>query len=254
MVTRYRDNTRCSKQFLDHVTYLASHYPLPQSDSSFVELTLFTIVNKSPAWREAMAHELNALAQNNTWVLVPLSHDHYVIGCKWIYKIKKKVDGSIERYKAHLVAKGYNQEAGIDYHETFSPVVKPTTIRVVLSLATSRKWPIRQLDVNNGFLHGDLHENVYMAQSPSFVNYVFPSHVCLLKKGLYGLKQAPSAWFHKLASALTDLGFCASQSNYFLFICTTPLSTTFVLVYVDDIIVTGSHEVQVSSLIASLAS
>ncbi|XP_078159603.1 putative mitochondrial protein AtMg00820 [Carex rostrata] len=105
-----------------------------------------------------MSHELYAFAKNGTWVLVPSQPDLNVIGCKWIYKIKRKADGSIERYKAHLVAKGYNQEASIYYHETFSPVVKPTMIRVVLSLATSHKWPIRQLDVNNAFLYGDLEE------------------------------------------------------------------------------------------------
>lgn len=113
-----------------------------------------------------MASELTALAKNNTWTLVPPPSDHSVIGCKWVYKIKKKADGSIERYKARLVAKGFHQQEGIDYFETFSPVVRPTTIRVVLSLATTSRWPIKQLDVQNAFLHGDLTERVYMSQFP----------------------------------------------------------------------------------------
>jgi Reverse transcriptase (RNA-dependent DNA polymerase) len=97
-------------------------------------------------------------------------------------KSNEKADGSIERYKTRLVAKCYNQEAELDYHETFSPIVKPNTIRVVLSLATSRNWPIRQLDLNNAFLHDDLQEQVFMSQPPSFIDPTFPTHVCLLKK------------------------------------------------------------------------
>lgn len=124
------------------------------------------MANKDPEWREAMNKELNALAQNKTWVLVPSSLDQHVIRCKWIYKVKKNADGWIERFKARLVPKGYNQETGIDFHETFSPVIKPTTIRVVLSLAVSHNWSIRQLDVNNIFLHGDLQEQVFMSQPP----------------------------------------------------------------------------------------
>lgn len=207
MVTRNRDKSRRPKEFPDHVTYLTTQHPLPSSLSQGDEPTSFTVANKSPEWRVAMAHELNALAQNNTWILVPPPPNQHVVGCKWIYKVKRKADGSIERHKARIVAKGFTQEVGIDYHETFSPVVKPTTIRVVLSLATSHQWSIRQLDVNNAFLHGDLQEQVYMAQPPGFVNSSFPSHVCLLKKELYGLKQGPRAWFHNLASPLTDLGF-----------------------------------------------
>lgn len=207
MVTRNHEKSRRPKEFPDHVTYLTTRHPLPSSLSQGDEPTSFTVANKSPEWRAAMAHELNALAQNNTWILVPPPPNQHVVGCKWIYKVKRKADGSIERHKARIVAKGFTQEVGIDYHETFSPVVKPTTIRVVLSLTTSHQWSIRQLDVNNAFLHGDLQEQVYMAQPPGFVNSSFPSHVCLLKKELYGLKQAPRAWFHNLASTLTDLGF-----------------------------------------------
>lgn len=133
-------------------------------------------------------------------------------------------------------------------------MVKPTTIRLVLSLAITHGWPINQLDVNNAFLHGDLEESVYMAQPPGFSDPLHPSHVCCLKKALYGLKQAPRAWFHKLASALASLGFKASQSDPSLFISTYSSSITIVLVYVDDIIITSSVSHHVTSLITSLAS
>jgi Reverse transcriptase (RNA-dependent DNA polymerase) len=246
MITRSR-----ARNTQQHETLLTTKHPLPST--LLIEPTSFAAANKLPEWCEAMSLELNALTKNGTWILVPSNPNQNVIGCKWIYKIKRHVDGSIERYKARLVTKGYNQEAGIDY-ETFSPVVKPTTIRVVLSLATSKNWSIRQLDVNNVFLHGDLEEQVFMFQPPGFVDSSFPNHVCLLKNALYGLKQAPRAWFHKLASALSTLGFKASQSDSSLFIHGNTSSIIMVLVYVDDIIVTGSDVNEVNSLISSLAS
>ena len=103
-----------------------------------------------------MTTEYEALIRNDTWTLMSLPPDHKVIGCKWVFKVKLKPDGSLERYKAQLVAKGFQQTLGLDYFETFSPVVKPTTIRIVLSLALSLQWPIKQLDVHNAFLNGDL--------------------------------------------------------------------------------------------------
>ncbi|RVW31560.1 Retrovirus-related Pol polyprotein from transposon RE1 [Vitis vinifera] len=140
-----------------------------------------------------MDDELATLARNCTWVLVPPPSNQNIVGCKWVFRIKRNPDGSISRYKARLVAKGFHQRPGVDYHDTFSPVVKPTTIRVVLSIALSNSWPISQLDVNNAFLHGTLTEDVYMAQPPGYVDQANPTHVCRLQKALYGLKQAPRA-------------------------------------------------------------
>jgi Reverse transcriptase (RNA-dependent DNA polymerase)/GAG-pre-integrase domain/gag-polypeptide of LTR copia-type len=253
MVTRHQDNTRKIKSFPDHVTYLTTKHPLPPIPDDYIEPTTFHQANKIPQWRAAMAQELNALLLNKIWVLVPPSADYNIIGCKWIYKLKRNSDGSIDRFKARLVAKGYNQAEGIDYEDTFSPVVKPTIIRIVLSLAVSHKWPIRQLDVNNAFLHGDLHEEVYMSQPLGFIDSTYPSHVCRLTKALYGLKQAPRAWFHKLASSLLALGFIASTSDPSLFLCHTSTSLTIVLIYVDDILLTGSDSSFILQLISSLS-
>jgi hypothetical protein len=129
-------------------------------------------------WKRAMDEEFSALQDNKTWHLVPAQEGKNLIDCKWVYKIKRKADGSIDRYKARLVAKGFKQRYGIDYEDTFSPVVKAATIRVVLSIAVSRGWCLRQLDVKNVFLHGVLEEDVYMRQPPGYEDSKFPHHVC----------------------------------------------------------------------------
>jgi histone deacetylase 1/2 len=141
-----------------------------------------------------------------------------VIDCKWVYKVKHCADGSVDRYKARLVAKGFTQRQGIDYIDTFSPVVKPTTVRLILSIAVSRGWQLRQVDVQNAFLHGDIQEEVYMYQPPGYVDKNYPNRVCLLQKSLYGLKQSPRAWYSKLSSKLQSLGFVPSQEDTSLFV------------------------------------
>ena len=114
------------------------------------------------AWRDAMAAEFEALRQNGTWVLVPRPPGVNIVGSKWVFKTKQHADGSVDKHKARLVARGFTQQQGLDYGDTFSLVVKPTTIRLVLSLAVSRGWSLRQVDVSNAFLHGFLSETVYM--------------------------------------------------------------------------------------------
>jgi hypothetical protein len=196
--------------------------------------------------------EFDALLSNGTWTLVPPTSDMNVVGCKWVFRLKRKADGSIDRHKARLVAKGFHQQPGIDFGETYSPVVKPTTIRLVLSLAISAGWPVRQIDVHNAFLHGWLSEDVYMTQPPGFIHPQFPHHICKLHKALYGLKQAPRAWFSRLSDRLLELGFIGSHSDSSLFIRRTHLEITYVLIYVDDILITSSLPQGTDSLLQSL--
>lgn len=149
-----------------------------------------------------MQEEFDALQSNGTWTLVPRPpHTNVIIG-KWLFKNKLNPDGSLERRKARWVVRGFSQRAGIDFNQTFSPVVKPGTIRTVLHLAAARRWPVHQFDVKNAFLHGDLAERVYCHQPAGFIDTAHPDHICLLIKFLYGLKQTPRAWFQRLGAHL----------------------------------------------------
>jgi len=152
------------------------------------ELLTFSEANRYEAWHCAIRDELQALHFNHTWSLVPFHPSMNVIGYRWVYKMKRHMDGSVERYKAHLVARGFTQQEGIDYSETFSPVVKHATVRLVFSIVVSRNWKVHQLDIHNAFLNGVLTKEVYMKQPPVFVDSALSSHVCLLHKSLYGLK------------------------------------------------------------------
>ena len=134
-----------------------------------------------------MQSEFDALQRNNTWTLVDRPPGVRVITGKWVYKYKLRADGSLERYKARWIVRGDTQRPGIDFGETFTPVVKPATIRTVLTLVASKKWPAHQLDVSNAFLHGHLQEKVYCQQPVGFVDPERPDAVCLLNRSLYGL-------------------------------------------------------------------
>ncbi|WJZ95511.1 hypothetical protein VitviT2T_014278 [Vitis vinifera] len=184
---------RAKNNICKPITKMNLHTQLTKGDDH--EPTTLTQALKDhkwlPEWQQAMHLEFEALMSNKTWVLVPPPPNQNIIGCRWVYKLKYKLDGTVEHYKARLVAKGFHQTPGFDYFETFSHVVKPTTIRVVLSLALCKNWSIRQLDVHNAFLNGDLSEQVFMTQPPGSVDPSKPNFVCKLTKALYGLKQAP---------------------------------------------------------------
>ena len=194
-----------------------------------------------------MSDEIHALEINNTWQLTPLLASKVPIGCKWVFKVKHRANGSVERFKARQVAKGYTQQEGLDYYETFSLVVKFVTVRTLLAIAAALDWHLVQLDVNNAFLHGDLDEEVYMLPPPIFGSKGEPGLVCKLTKSLYGLKQASRQWFSKLSTTIISHGFTQSKSDYSMFTRVHNDVIIVILVYVDDILVASMKLFQSSN-------
>ncbi|KAL8116424.1 hypothetical protein AgCh_022791 [Apium graveolens] len=205
-------------------------------------------------WKLAMDDEYQALMKNNTWDLVPRPPGINVIRSMWIFTHKFNSNGVFERHKARLVGDGKTQQVGIDCGDTFSPVVKPATVRTVLSISLSKSCPIHQLDVKNAFLHGELQETVYMHQPLGYRDRTHPDYVCLLRKSIYGIKQASRTWYKRFADYVLSLGFTNSRCDTSLFIYKQGSDMAYILVYVDDIILTTSSHAFRRSIMASLIS
>lgn len=205
-----------------------------------------------PEWNESLMEEITKIHMLNTWSLVPRTADMNVLSSRWVHTTKLNPDGTVKKRRSRLVAKGYEQEEGLDYLETFSPVVRTATIRLMLNVATAKEWPIKQLDVSSAFLHGELSEPVYMFQPDGFIDPEKPDHVCCLTKALYGLKQAPRAWFDTFSSFLLEFGFICSRSDPSLFTYHRNNKTLVLLLYVDDILLTGSDGKLLGDLLAAL--
>ena len=204
--------------------------------------------SKKGEWREAMKTEMEALKKNETWEKCILPTGKKPVGCRWVFTIKHQADGTIERYKARLVAKGYTQTYGIDYSETFSPVAKIDTIRVLFSIATNKIWSLYQFDVKNAFLHGDLKEEVYMESPSGFSEDFQRNEVYKLKETLYGLKQSPRAWFGRFIVAMKRYGYKQSNSDHTLFLKRKGDLIICLIIYVDDMIITRSDIEEIAQL------
>ena len=203
-------------------------------------------------WQDAINIELNSLKKNKTWKLTPLPSNRTPISSKWVFKIKTNADGTIDKYKARLVARGFSQVQGIDYTETFSPVVKLNSIKVLLALATQYNFEIHQLDVKTTFLNGNLDEEIYMSLPDGLPTPSNPQLVCKLAKSLYGLKQSSRAWYQRLDSYLLLQGYTRLESDANIYIKReNDQGFTILTVYVDDCIVVSNkaaliHEILVN--------
>src|SRR6202142_3357858 len=189
-----------------------------------------------------MDEELEQIERNNTWELVPRPKDKNVIGTKWVFKNKLNENGEVIRKKARLVCKGYAQQEGIDFEETFSPTARLEAIRMFLALSSFQKFKAFQSDVQSTFLNGDLEEEVYIEQPDGVILGNDPNIVCRLKKALYGLKQAPRAWYYRLDKYLHQQGFSKGSADSNIYIKVENDRLLILVVYVDDIIFGSSEE------------
>jgi hypothetical protein len=205
-----------------------------------------------PNWLEAMTEEYRALLGNESCDLVPSRQNTNIVSGKWVFRHKLKPDDSLYRYKAHWVLHGFSPEQGVDFDETFSPVVKSATVRTILFVALSLKWETRHLNVKNAFLHGKLAEVIYSCQPTGFIDSARPEHICRLNRSLYGLKQAPHAWCQRFATFVTSIGFTCSHSDTSLFVLQCMEGMAFLLLYVDDIVHTASTTWLLDRITASL--
>lgn len=191
-------------------------------------------------WHCAVKEELDSLKQNDTWTLTELPPGKKAIDNKWVFRIKRDEHGNVDRYKARLVVKGCSQRKGLDYDEVYAPVARLTTFRTLLSIVNKEDLYTTQMDVKNAFLHGHLQEEIYMKQPQGFVDD--PKRVCKLNKTLYGLKQAPRAWNGRFDAFIKRLGFRQSDYDKCLYIRVNGNTNTYLLLYVDDIILASNSE------------
>uniref|UniRef100_A0A2N9FSS1 Retrovirus-related Pol polyprotein from transposon TNT 1-94 n=1 Tax=Fagus sylvatica TaxID=28930 RepID=A0A2N9FSS1_FAGSY len=205
-------------------------------------------IEDSIKWELAMKDEMNSLMTSQTWELTELPQRKKALHNKWVYRVKEEHDGS-KRYKARLVVKGFQQKEGVDYTDIFSPVVKLTTIRLVLGIVVvAENLHLEQLDVKTAFLHGDLEEDIYMHQPQGFIVQGKENLVCKLRKSLYGLKQAPRQWYKKFDSFMYSTGFTRCQADHCCYVKSFDNSYIILLLYVDDMLIAGSSIEEINNL------
>lgn len=233
--------------FINHITSI----PIPTSIAE---------ARQSKEWNESVDNEFDAMEANHTWSVSTLPSGKRAVGCRWLHSLKFHANGTIERRKSRLVAKGYTQKEGLDYNDTFSPVAKMATIKLLLKVAASKQWFLTQLDISNAFLNGELEEEIYMKLPEGSEEYYTarkgdslpPKAVLRLRKSIYGLKQASRQWFKKLSQALTSMGFSRGHGDHTLFIKQLDTDFLVVLVYVDDILIASTSSAAASDFTAQL--
>jgi len=203
-------------------------------------------------WQKAIESEIESMYSNQVWELVEPPKGIKPIGCKWIYKKKRGLDKKVKAWKTRLVAKGYTQKEGIDYEETFSPVVMLKSIRILFSIAAHLDYEIWQMDVKTAFLNGSLEETIYMQQPKGFIKEGQEHLVCKLKRSIYGLKQASRDWNIRFDQAVQSYGFDQSPSESCVYKRSEGNAVVFLVLYVDDILLIGNNVEMLSSVKAWL--
>ncbi|KAD6453934.1 hypothetical protein E3N88_08640 [Mikania micrantha] len=205
-------------------------------------------------WKEAIKSEVDSILSNHTWELTDLPKGNKPIGSKWIFKKKLRPDGTVDKYKARLVIRGFTQKHGLDYFDTYSPVTKITTIRSLISIAAINGLLIHQMDVKTAFLNGDLDEEIYMLQPEGFVVSGLESKVCKLRKSLYGLKQAPKKWYEKFDRTLKQDGYIVNNSDSCVYSKRSKTGYVLICLYVDDMLIFGADMHDINQTKAFLSS
>lgn len=236
-VLRDRSCLRKPQRFDEFVLAATEEFNNYREPSTYREALESTDKEK---WLGAMLSEINSLHENQTWDIVPLPKNRKALPCKWVFKVKTNPDGSVERYKARLVVKGFSQKPGVDYDKTFSPVVRLTTVRTLLAVAVKEKLSLCQFDVSTAFLNGNVEEEIYMKQPDGYSDGT--NRVCRLKRSLYGLKQAPRCWNTSIHEFLVSSNFTQSTSDPCLYIRENGKSKVLIALYVDDGLVASTTE------------
>jgi Reverse transcriptase (RNA-dependent DNA polymerase)/gag-polypeptide of LTR copia-type len=200
-----------------------------------------------PRWREAIKKELEALELNGTWEVVERPPGTNVVSSKWVLHIKRNAEGKIDKFKARLVARRFTQIHGQDYFDTFAPVARLASFRTIVAIAARNDWPIDSFDFHSAYLNGELEEEVFMEQPPSFEFANREKYVLKLKKALYGLKQGGRRWYETLTQMLTDMGFKRSDADHAVFYKLDKDSLTVLVIYVDDCAITGNSTLQIEN-------
>ena len=194
----------------------------------------------SSKWMEAMNEKLKSMAHNGVWDLIELPNSCKPVGCKWVFKTKRDAKGNIERFKVRLVAKGFTQKEGIDYKDTFSPVSKKDSLRIIMALVAHFDLELHQMDVKTAFLNGNLDEDIYMEQPEGFAKKGNEHLVCKLKKSIYGLKQASRQWYIKFNNTITSFGFKENIVDQCIYLKVRGSKFIFLILYMDDILLANS--------------
>ena len=226
----------------DYIVYALEHESDLSMDNDPVSFKEAVESNNSKKWYNAMKEELKSMTDNNVWVMTEWPEGSKRVGCKWVFKTKRDSMGNVERYKARLVAKGYTQKDGIDYKETFSPVSKKDSLRIIMALVAHYDLELHQMDVKTAFLNGDLEEEVYMDQPQGFETTGKESLVCKWKKSIYGLKQTSRQWYSKFNNTILSYGFVENTIDTCIYMKVTGSQFVILVLYVDDILLAANDK------------